>query len=117
MLPALLLSLPCILLFGVVPGALLFASVGILQGTAESFASMGGQVLVLEAAGAERVAIGSAVLEVVGMAVAAITSVLAPIIYGSNGAGTLFTGYAAVALVVTVLVGLRTRSIDADLPV
>lgn len=116
-LPALLLSLPCILLFGVVPGALLFASVGILQGTAESFASMGGQVLVLEAAGAERVAIGSAILEVVGMAVAAITSVLAPIIYGASGAGTLFSCYAAVSLAVVVAVGIRTRSIDASLPI
>ena len=116
-LPALLLSLPCIVLFGLVPGALLFASVGIVQGTAESFASMGGQVLMLEAAGAERVAIGSAVLEVVGMAVAAITSVLAPIIYGARGAGTLFSGYAAVSLVVIVAVGIRTRNIDTDLPV
>ncbi len=115
--PALLLSLPCIVLFGVVPGALLFAAVGIVQGTAESFGSMGGQVLVLEAAGAERAAIGSAILEVVGMAVAATTSVLAPIIYGARGAGTLFTAYAVVSLAIVVAVGLRTRSINPNLPI
>lgn len=115
--PALLLSLPCILLFGIVPGAVAFAAVGIFQGTAESFASMGGQVLVLEAAGAERAAIGSAILEVVGMGMAATTAVLAPIIYGASGSRVLFGIYAGFALVMIVLAGFRIRSIPAGLPV
>ena len=114
--PAMLLALPCMALFGVVPGAFMFALVGFFQGASESFASMGGQVLVLEASGAERSAIGSAVLEVVGMATAAITSVLAPIVYGSHGSETLFGGYAAFGVVVVVVAALRTRSIPADLP-
>ncbi len=116
LLPALMLSLPCIALLGIVPGALLFAVVGFFQGTAESFASMGGQVLVLEASGAERAAIGSAILEVVGMSIAAITSVLAPIIYGAGGSSTLFGLYAGFAAVVIVLAALRIRSIPVDLP-
>ena len=116
LLPALLLSLPCIALLGVVPGALLFALVGFFQGTAESFASMGGQVLVLEASGAERAAIGSAILEVVGMAIAAATSVVAPIIYGSGGSSTLFGLYAGFAALIIVLAALRIRSIPHDLP-
>ena len=116
-LPALLLSLPCIALLGVVPGALLFAAVGFFQGTAESFASMGGQVLVLEASGAERAAIGSAILEVVGMSIAATTSVLAPIIYGARGSATLFGLYAGFAAVLIVLATLRIRSIPHDLAI
>lgn len=116
LLPALILSLPCIFLFGLATGAVMFAAVGFFQGLAESFASTGGQVLVLEASGAERAAIGSAILEVTGMAVAAITASLAPIIYGARGAGVLFTSYAACAVVIIVAAALRIRSIPAGLP-
>jgi len=111
-LPALLLSLPCIVLFGLATGVVMFAAVGFFQGTAESFASMGGQVLVLEAAGADRSAIGGAILEVVGMATAAITSVLAPVVYGAEGSRVLFGAYAACAAVLILLAALRMKSIS-----
>ncbi|MEE9415263.1 MAG: MFS transporter [Acidimicrobiales bacterium] len=115
-LPALVLSLPCVVLFGVASGAAMFAAIGVFQGASESFSSTGAQVLVLEASGAARSAIGSAILEAIGMAVAATTSILAPIIYGASGPGTLFNAYAAFSALIVVLAALRIRSIPHDLP-
>lgn len=116
LLPALLLSVPCVALFGLAGGAVMFAAVGVFQGVSESFSSTGAQVLVLEASGASRSAIGSAVLEVIGLAMAATTSVLAPIIYGASGAKVLFGIYSAFSAALVALAALRIRSIPHDLP-
>ncbi len=111
LLPGVFLALATMTLFGLAPNPLAIGVVGLLQGTGESAMMMGGQVLVLEATGAERVAIGSAVLETVGLSVATVTSLFAPVVYGSLGEVWLFGGYASLSASVALIMLIRIRSI------
>lgn len=117
LIPALIVAVPAVAAFGLAPSAGAFAIVGLVHSTTESFSTMGGQVLVLEATGAEKAAIGSAVVEVVGLSIAAVTSVMAPIIYGEFGPERLFGGWAAIAFVLVAITIMRTRSISSATPI
>ncbi len=111
LIPALLVAVPAVALFGFVTGALTFALVGIVHSTSESFSVMGSQVLVLEATGAERAAIGSATIEAVGLSVAAVTAVVAPIVYGSVGPERMFGGWSLIAATVVAMAIGRARTL------
>lgn len=110
--PGMVLMVLTISLFGFAPNPLALAFVGAFQGVAESSGSIGGQVLVLEASGAERVAIGSAILETVGLLTATVTSFVAPLVYGARGEVWLFGGYAAISAAAVAALVLRSRSMD-----
>ncbi len=109
--PAVLAAIPVVFLFGFVNGMAMFVVVGMIYAGAEAFANMGAQVLVLEAAGAERAAVGSALLEAVGMAVASVTAAAGPPIYGAYGEVTLFGGWAAFGVGCLAVMVLRLRSV------
>ncbi|MDH4276774.1 MAG: hypothetical protein OEZ14_07200 [Acidimicrobiia bacterium] len=103
MLPALLCLVPIMVGYSLVPTALWFAAVGLLHGSAESFASISSQVLVLEVTGAEKAAVGTGLLDAAGLISAAVAAGLAPLIYGASGkgvfvitasAGAMFAGLA-----------------------
>ncbi len=102
MLPALLCLVPIMLGYSLVPTALWFSAVGLLHGSAESFASISSQVLVLEVTGAEKAAVGTGLLDAAGLISAAVAAGLAPLIYGSGGRGL----FVVTALVGTVLAAL-----------
>ena len=109
MLPALLLLIPALVGYGVSGTVLVATLFGLLQGTGESFATISAQVLVLEVTGAERAAVGSALLETAGLGSATITAALAPTVYGANGGPTLFLSAAAIGAVFAVLALARVR--------
>ena len=109
--PGIAVSLPVMVLFGFVGGALSFALVGLVYGITESFTNMGAQVLVLEATGAERAAVGSAVLDAVGMAVAAVTAGFGLAFYEAFGEVALFGGWAAIGVACLALMTLRLKAV------
>ncbi|MEM9564044.1 MAG: MFS transporter [Actinomycetota bacterium] len=83
MLPALFGLIPAMLGYGFAPTVLVATFCGFLHGLSESFASISAQVLVLEVTGAERAAVGSALLETAGLSAATVAAALAPSVYGS----------------------------------
>ncbi|MFT7648316.1 MAG: MFS family permease [Candidatus Poriferisodalaceae bacterium] len=109
--PALVLAVPVILAFGYIRGVFLFMLFGSIYSVSESFSSMGGQMLVLEATGAERVAVGSSILDAVGMGMAAITAFGGPWVYGRVGERWLFGGWAAFSALLLGAILLRLQSI------
>ncbi len=111
LLPGVFLALITMTLFGFASTPVLLGVVGLFQGVGESATSMGAQVLVLEATGAERVAIGAAIMETVGLGMATVTAVLAPIIYGAQGEVWLFGGYGALSALIVAALIVRIRSI------
>ena len=111
LLPGVFLALVTMTMFGFASTPVLLGVIGLFQGIGESATSMGAQVLVLEATGAERVAIGAAILETVGLGTATVTAVLAPIIYGDLGEVWLFGGYGALSTLIAVALIVRIRSI------
>ena len=110
LIPALIAATPTFLVLGLANGVVVFAAIGVVYSTTEAFTAMGSQVLVLEAAGAERVATGTAVTEVVGLTTAAVTAVAAPAAYGQWGPEWLFGGWAAVAGAAALVAALRART-------
>ncbi len=111
--PALVVTVPVIVAYGFINGVWFFVSIGLIHTTCEAFSNMGAQVLVLEAAGAERAAVGSALLDAVGMAIAAVTAFVAPPLYLEVGEAALFGGWAAISgLAVAVAFG-RLRAVRA----
>ena len=108
MLPALLGLIPAMAGYGVATTVFIAAACGLLHGCSESFASVSAQVLVLEVTGAERAAVGSALLDSAGLTAASVGAMLAPIVYGSAGQG-LFRGAAALGVGLGVLALLRAR--------
>ena len=109
--PALVLAVPVILAFGYIRGVFLFMLFGSIYSVSESFSSMGGQMLVLEATGAERAAVGSSILDAVGMGMAAITAFGGPWVYGRVGERWLFGGWAAISVLLLGAILLRLQSI------
>ncbi|MGI9595103.1 MAG: MFS transporter, partial [Acidimicrobiales bacterium] len=96
MLPALLVLLPAVVGYGLAGSVVIVTVFGFMHGTGESFASISSQVLVLEVTGAERAAVGSALLDAAGLTAATVTAALAPTVYGAQGARTVFLGTAAI---------------------
>lgn len=114
-LPGLALVVPAILLYGTVGGALMMAVFGIAHGAGESFAAISGQMLVLEATGTERAAIGDALMQTVGLICATVAAFVAPVIYGKWNEDVLFGGAALLCLLMTLGVAERIRGL-APLP-
>lgn len=108
MLPALLCLVPIMLGYSLVSSALWFALVGFFHGSAESFASISAQVLVLEVTGAEKAAVGTGLIDAAGLMSAAVAAGLAPLIYGASGRG-LFVVTASIGLALAVLALWRIR--------
>jgi MFS family permease len=108
MLPALLGIIPAMVGYGVA-GTLVVASfAGFLHGTSESFASISSQVLVLEVTGAERAAVGSALLDAAGLTAATVGAALAPTVYGASGQW-VFGGAAVLGITLGLIAVLRVR--------
>jgi MFS family permease len=114
MLPALFGLIPAMIGYGVVPSVALAALVGMLHGSSESFASISAQVLVLEVSGAQRAAVGAAVLDAAGLVAATAGALLAPTVYGSSGRA-LFIGAGAIGLTLGLLARLRAAQ-GSDAP-
>ncbi len=108
MLPALFGLIPAMAGYGLAPTLLVAGACGFLQGTSESFASISAQVLVLEVTGAERAAVGSALLETAGLSAATVSAVLAPTVYGSSGQ-SVFLGAAMIGAVLGLAALARAR--------
>ena len=88
--PAYIAMVPAIWIYGFVNGLAIFIVIGIIESVIESYAAMSTQVLVLEATGAERVAIGTAVIEAAGFSAALLTALIGPVGYGALGQHKLF---------------------------
>ncbi len=108
MLPALLCLVPIMVGYSLVPTALWFAAIGFFHGSAESFASISSQVLVLEVTGAEKAAVGTGLLDAAGLISAAVAAGLAPLVYGATGRG-LFVITAGIGAVVAAAALWRIR--------
>lgn len=109
MLPALLLLIPSMLGYSITSSVIVVMAFGVLHGSGESFASVSSQVLVLEVTGAERAAVGSALLDAAGLSAAAITAFLAPLVYGDVGQA-LFLYTALGGITLSALAYLRVRN-------
>lgn len=110
-LPGLALVTPAIFLYGTASGAGMMAVFGIAHGVGESFAAISGQMLVLEATGTERAAIGDALMQTVGLVCATVTAFVAPVIYGRWNEDVLFGGAALVCLLMALGVAERVRGL------
>jgi MFS family permease len=109
MLPALLVLIPAMFGYSIaqsVPVAIIF---GVLHGSGESFASVSSQVLVLEVTGAERAAVGAALLDAAGLSSAAVAAFAAPLVYGAEGQ-SVFVYTALVGVGLASVAYLRVRS-------
>ena len=108
MLPALFGLVPAMLGYGLAGTVVVATVFGFLHGCSESFASISSQVLVLEVTGAERAAVGSALLEAAGLSAATIGAGLAPTVYGANGQ-SVFVGAATIGASLGLLALARVR--------
>lgn len=111
-LPGLALIIPALFLYGTAGGALMMAAFGVFHGVGESFAAISGQMLVLEATGAERAAIGDAIMQTAGLVCATVAAFVAPLIYGRWNEDVLFTGVAAICLIMALGVVERVRGLE-----
>lgn len=109
MIPALVIFVPAMFVYGVAPTVWVAMFAGILHGSGESFASISAQVLVLEVTGAERAAVGSALLDAAGLMSATITAFLAPVIYGDAGQ-VMFIYAGLIGVFLAAMATLRVRS-------
>lgn len=108
MLPALLILLPSMFGYGLVSTVGLAMIFGVLHGSGESFASVSAQVLVLEVTGAERAAVGSALLDAAGLLAATLAAFSAPIAYGAVGQDLfIYTGVIGAILAAAALLRVR----------
>ncbi len=107
--PAYLALVPAIWIYGFVTGLAIFIVIGVVESIVESYAAMSSQVLVLEATGAERVAVGTALLEAVGLLAALFAALVGPIGYSSLGQYRLFGLWALCSAVPVLLSVLRLR--------
>lgn len=110
LMPTFLAIVPAIAFFGIFDTVPLVAAVGVVETTGESFAFLAIQMLLLEVTGAQRAAVGQALLEAAGLTAAAITALAGPIVYGAFGPIALFVGYATVAGVLAIAALMRLRA-------
>lgn len=108
-LPALAIFVPAMFVYGIAPTVWVAMFAGLLHGSGESFASISAQVLVLEVTGAERTAVGSALLDASGLFAATVAAFLAPVVYGDIGQ-TLYIYAGFVAVLVAAMATVRVRS-------
>lgn len=109
MLPALVVLIPAMAGYGLAGSVIAAAAFGFLHGSGESFVTISAQVLVLEVTGAERAAVGAALLDTAGLGAATVAAALAPTVYGSSGSRTLFVGTAALGAVLGLAALSRAR--------
>jgi len=109
MLPALLILIPAMLGYAFAGGIAAAIIFGVMHGTGESFSSVSSQVLVLEVTGAERAAVGSALLDAAGLSTAAVAAFVAPLGYGAYGQ-TFFLYTSIVGAALAALATLRVRN-------
>ncbi|WP_420623961.1 MFS transporter [Candidatus Poriferisodalis sp.] len=109
--PALVLFAPAVVLYGWVGGLWTFIAIGVAEAITESYSEMGAQVLVLEATGVEQAAMGTGVLEAIGLAMAAVAAFAGPSLYGQFGPRWLFGVWGAVCLVLSGIVMLRLKAV------
>ena len=109
MLPALLILIPAMLGYAFAGGIAAAIIFGVMHGTGESFSSVSSQVLVLEVTGAERAAVGSALLDAAGLSTAAVAAFVAPLGYGAYGQ-TFFLYTSIVGVVLGAVATLRVRN-------
>ncbi|WP_423923875.1 MFS transporter [Candidatus Poriferisodalis sp.] len=109
--PALLFFAPAVMLYGWVGGLWSFVVIGVAEAVAESYSVMGAQVLVLEATGVEQAAMGSGVLEAIGLMVAATSALLGPTLYGHFGSRWLFGVWGVVCLILAGITMLRVKAV------
>ncbi|MCY4518707.1 MAG: MFS transporter [Acidimicrobiaceae bacterium] len=109
--PALVLFAPSVVLYGWIGGLLSFIVIGVMEAVGESYSVMGAQVLVLEATGVERAAIGGGVLEAIGLAVAGAAALAGPPLYGQIGSRWLFGGWGLVCFALAGAAALRLKAV------
>ncbi|WP_420443868.1 MFS transporter [Candidatus Poriferisodalis sp.] len=109
--PALVLFAPAVVLYGWVGGLWTFIAIGVAEAITESYSEMGAQVLILEATGVEQAAMGTGVLEAIGLMMAAIAALLGPSLYGQFGSRWLFGVWGVVCLVLSGIVMLRLKAV------
>ena len=108
MLPALLILVPAMLGYSVASSVSVVIIFGVMHGFGESFASVSSQVLLLEVTGAERAAIGSALLEAAGLSAAAFAAFFAPVGYGAWGQSIfLYSGITGAVLGAIAMLRVR----------
>ena len=110
-LPALVLFAPAVVLYGWVGGLWTFIAIGLAEAITESYSEMGAQVLILEATGVEQAAMGTGVLEAIGLMMAAITALAGPPLYGQFGSRWLFGVWGVVCLLLSGIVMLRLKAV------
>lgn len=108
--PGLALFVPAVLAYGWVGGLWTFVLIGLAEAITESYSVMGAQVLVLEATGVERAAMGGGLLEAIGLTVAAASALVGPMLYGEVGPRWLFGGWAAICVVLLGVAILRLKA-------
>ncbi len=109
MLPALLILIPAMTGYGLAGSVVVATVFGFLHGTGESFVSISAQVLVLEVTGAERAAVGSALLDAAGLSAATMAALLTPTVYGAAGPRALFVGAAVLGALLGLMALARAR--------
>lgn len=109
MLPALIILVPAMLGYAFAGGIVAAIIFGVMHGSGESFSSISSQVLVLEVTGAERAAVGSALLDAAGLSTAAVAAFIAPLGYGAVGQ-TMFVYTAVIGAVLGAIATLRVRN-------
>ena len=109
--PALVLFVPAVVLYGWIGGLASFIAIGVAEAVTESYGVMGAQVLVLEATGAEQAAMGTSVLEAIGLAVAGAAALGGPPLYGAIGSRWLFGGWGLICLVLAGAAALRLKAV------
>lgn len=115
MLPGMAMLIPTICGYGLVGSILAVTIVGFVHGCSESFASVSAQVLVLEVTGPQRAAVGSSLLDASGLSAATVAAAIAPSVYGSAGAQTLFLGVGLIGTILGLGAIVRSRQ-GSDMP-
>ncbi len=108
MIPGLLGLMPAMAGYGLSTSLVAAAAFGFLHGFSESFSSIGAQVVALEVTGAERAAVGTALLDGSGQAAAALGAGVSPLAYGALG-GDVFLVAGAIGLVIGLAATVRVR--------
>ena len=109
MLPALILLIAAVTGYAFAGGIAAAIAFGVVHGTGESFSSVSSQVLVLEVTGAERAAVGSALLDAAGLSTAAVAAFVSPLAYGAYGQ-TMFLYTAIIGAVLSAAATIRVRN-------
>lgn len=115
MLPGIAVLIPTVCGYGFSGTVLAVTMVGFFHGSSESFASISAQVLVLEVTGPERAAVGSSLLDASGLGAATVAAAIAPMVYGSGGARTVFVGAGMIGALLGIAAVVRARQ-GSDIP-